>query len=35
MVDLLGEAILAAGFCGYMLSGSHPNAYYRRKATVA
>jgi hypothetical protein len=30
VVDLLGEAILAAGFCGYMLTGALPNAYYRR-----
>jgi hypothetical protein len=26
LVDLLGEAVLAAGFCGYMLSST----YYRR-----
>lgn len=32
IVDLLGEAVLAAGFCGYMLTGSRPNAYYRRRA---
>jgi hypothetical protein len=31
VVDLLGEAVLAAGFCGYMLTGSRPNAYYRRR----
>lgn len=31
IVDLLGEAVLAAGFCGYMLTGSRPNAYYRRR----
>jgi len=30
-VDLLGEAALAAGFCGYMASGVRPNAYYRRR----
>jgi hypothetical protein len=30
VVDLLGEAALVAGFCGYMLTGSRPNAYYRR-----
>ncbi|MFI5029133.1 MAG: hypothetical protein ACHQPH_00365 [Reyranellales bacterium] len=32
VVDLLGEGVLAAGFCGYMLTGSRPNAYYRRRA---
>jgi hypothetical protein len=32
IVDLLGEGVLAAGFCGYMLTGSRPNAYYRRRA---
>jgi hypothetical protein len=31
MVDLLGEALLAAGFCGYMAGGVRPNAYYRRR----
>ncbi len=31
VVDLLGEAVLAAGFCGYLLTGSRPNAYYRRR----
>ena len=30
-VDLLGEAVLAAGFCGYMAGGVRPNAYYRRR----
>ena len=29
VVDLLGEAILVAGFCGYMLRGEQPQAYYR------
>jgi monoamine oxidase len=29
VVDLLGEALLAAGFCGYMLRGERPQAYYR------
>jgi hypothetical protein len=29
VVDLLGEALLAAGFCGYMLRGEQPQAYYR------
>jgi hypothetical protein len=31
IVDLLGEGVLAAGFCGYVLTGSRPNAYYRRR----
>jgi hypothetical protein len=31
VVDLLGEAVLAAGFCGYLLTGSRPNAYFRRR----
>ena len=30
-IDLLGEAVLAAGFCGYMAGGGRPNAYYRRR----
>ncbi len=30
-IDLLGEAILAAGFCGYMASAVRPNVYYRRR----
>jgi hypothetical protein len=30
-VDLLGEAVLVAGFCGYMAAGAAPNAYYRRR----
>jgi hypothetical protein len=30
-VDLLGEIVLAAGFCGYMAGGVRPNAYYRRR----
>jgi hypothetical protein len=30
-VDLLGEVLLAAGFCGYMAEGVRPNAYYRRR----
>jgi hypothetical protein len=33
-VDLLGEALLAAGFCGYMAEGLRPNAYYRRRLPV-
>jgi hypothetical protein len=32
VVDLLGEAVLVAGFCGYMATGSRPNAYFRRRA---
>lgn len=32
VVDLLGEGVLAAGFCGYLLTGSRPNAYYRRRS---
>jgi hypothetical protein len=28
-VDLLGEAVLAAGFCGYMLHDEQVRAYYR------
>ena len=31
VVDLLGEVVLAAGFCGYLLTGSRPNAYFRRR----
>ena len=30
-IDLLGEAMLVAGFCGYMAGGVRPNAYYRRR----
>jgi hypothetical protein len=30
-IDLLGEALLAAGFCGYMAEGVRPNAYYRHR----
>ena len=29
VIDLLGETILVAGFCGYMLTGARPTAYYR------
>jgi hypothetical protein len=32
VIDLLGEAILIAGFCGYMLTGARPTAYYRGRA---
>ncbi len=35
VVDLLGEAVLVAGFCGYMATGSRPNAYYRRRLPTA
>jgi hypothetical protein len=31
LIDMLGESILAAGFCGYMASAVRPNAYYRRR----
>jgi hypothetical protein len=30
-VDLLGEIVLVAGFCGYMTAGVRPNAYYRHR----
>jgi hypothetical protein len=30
-IDLLAEAALTAGFCGYMAGGVRPNAYYRRR----
>ena len=30
-VDIFVEAVLAAGFCGYMADGVRPNAYYRRR----
>jgi hypothetical protein len=35
VLDLLAEAILAAGFCGYMATGLRPNAYYRRRLPAA
>jgi hypothetical protein len=35
VLDLLGEAILAAGFCGYMATGLQPQAYYRRRLPSA
>ena len=31
LIDVLGQALLAAGFCGYMASALRPNAYYRRR----
>jgi hypothetical protein len=34
-VDLWAEAVLAAGFCGYMADGVRPNAYYRRRFPAA
>ena len=34
-VDLWAEAVLAAGFCGYMAGGVRPNAYYRRRLPAA
>jgi hypothetical protein len=30
-VDLIGEAISAAGFSAYMFDGVRPNAYFRRR----
>jgi len=30
-VAIIAEAVLAAGFCGYMATGVRPNAYYRRR----
>jgi len=30
-VDLLGEIVLVAGFCGYKTDAVRPNAYYRRR----
>ena len=34
LVDLAAEAMLAAGFCGYMATAVRPNAYYRRRLPV-
>jgi hypothetical protein len=34
-VDLLGEIVLVAGFCGYMSAGVRPNAYYRHRLPEA
>ena len=34
-VDLLGEAVMAIAFCGYMADGVRPNAYYRRRLPTA
>jgi hypothetical protein len=34
-VDLWAEAVLAAGFGGYMADGVRPNAYYRRRLPAA
>ena len=31
LIDMFGEAVLVAGFCGYMASGAMPNAYFRRR----
>ena len=31
LMSVLGEAAMAAAFCGYMLGGVRPNAYYRRR----
>lgn len=30
-VDLLGETVMAAAFCGYMAGGVRPIAYYRHR----
>ena len=35
VIDLMGEALLAAGFCGYMAEGLRPNAYYRHRLPAA
>ena len=34
-VDLWAEAVLDAGFSGYMADGVRPNAYYRRRLPAA
>jgi hypothetical protein len=34
-IATLAELALAAGFCGYMATGSRPNAYYRRRLPTA
>lgn len=34
LVDMAAEAMLAAGFCGYMATAVRPNAYYRRRLPV-
>ncbi len=31
LIDMLGETVLVAGFCGYMAGGTLPNAYFRRR----
>src|SRR5207253_5522293 len=31
LVDMMGELVMVAGFCGYMASAVRPNAYYRRR----
>ncbi len=31
LIDMLGEIVLVAGFCGFMASGAVPTAYYRRR----
>ncbi|HYD07428.1 MAG TPA: hypothetical protein VEC60_16950 [Reyranella sp.] len=35
VVDLLGEAVMAAGFCGYMLAGEQPKTFYRGRHPTA
>lgn len=34
VVDLLGEAVMAAAFCDYMAEGLRPSAYHRRRLPV-
>lgn len=34
LVDMLGELVLAAGFCAYMAEAVRPNVYYRRRLPV-
>ncbi len=34
-IDLLGEAVMAAAFCGYMASAARPNVHYRRRLPTA
>jgi hypothetical protein len=32
VIDMLGEVVMTAGFCGYMVFGEQPSAYYRGRA---
>jgi len=34
-IAIIAEAVLAAGFCGYMATGVRPNAYYRRRLPLS